>query len=111
VREILGVEITEETTTEDLLAAARALAQLGDYRGAVRRAYLALLYELEQRGKLRLHRSKTNRDYLDALRNEAALYPAFALLTRNFEQIWYGQALATDSDFDSFLNGYQQALK
>src|SRR5207253_1926102 len=64
-REILGEQINEETTTEDLLASARVLAQQGDYRGAVRRAYIALLFELEQHGKLRLHRSKTNRDYLE----------------------------------------------
>ena len=109
-REILGVEITEETTTEDLLAAARALAQQGDYRGAIRRSYLALLYELEQRGQLRLHRAKTNRDYLNALRHEAALYPMFAALTHNFEQVWYGQTRATNLDFEGFLKGYQSAV-
>lgn len=109
-REILGVEITDETTTEDLLAAARLLAQQGDYRGAIRRAYIALLYELEQRGKLRLHRSKTNRDYLNALRHEALLYPSFAALTLRFEQVWYGQSQASQFDFDGFLKGYQQTL-
>jgi hypothetical protein len=108
VREILGVEITEETTTEDLLAAARALAQQDDYRGAIRRAYIALLYELEQRGKLRLHRAKTNRDYLNALRTEAAVYPAFAALTNHFERVWYGQTPATANDFEGFLTGYQK---
>ena len=110
-REILGVEITDETTTEDLLAAARLLAQQGDYRGAIRRAYIALLYELEQRGKLRLHRSKTNRDYLNALRHETLLYPSFAALTLHFEQVWYGQTQASQFDFEGFLNGYQQTLK
>jgi hypothetical protein len=110
VREILGVEITDETTTENLLAAARALAQQGDFRGAIRRAYLALLYELEQRGKLRLHRAHTNRDYLNALRNETALYPAFASLTQNFERVWYGQTPATEIDFEGFLTGYQSVV-
>jgi hypothetical protein len=110
-REILGVEITDETTTEDLLAAARALAQQGDYRGAIRRAYIALLYELEQRGKLRLHRSKTNRDYLNALRHETALYSSFAALTRSFEIAWYGQSHSTQFDFEGFLSGYSDLVK
>jgi hypothetical protein len=110
-REILGEVISETATTEDLLATARALAAQGDYRGAVRRAYIALLFELEQRGKLRLHRAKTNRDYLEALRNEALIYPSFVALTRMFERIWYGHANATEFDFEGFLTGYEEAVK
>lgn len=109
-REILGEVISESATTEDLLAAARALAAQGDYRGAIRRAYIALLFELEQRGKLRLHRAKTNRDYLEALRDEASLYPSFVALTRMFERIWYGHAHATEFDFEGFLTGYREAM-
>lgn len=109
-REILGEIISETATTEDLLAAARRLSEQGDYRGAIRRAYIALLFELEQRGKLRLHRAKTNRDYLEALRDEALLYPSFVALTRMFERIWYGHANATEFDFEGFLTGYQEAL-
>ncbi len=109
-REILGEVISESATTEDLLAAARALAAQGDYRSAIRRAYIALLFELEQRGKLRLHRAKTNRDYLDALRDEASLYPSFVALTRMFERIWYGHAHATEFDFEGFLTGYREAM-
>ncbi|MBI1764451.1 MAG: DUF4129 domain-containing protein [Acidobacteria bacterium] len=109
-REILGEVIGETATTEDLLDAARALAAQGDYRGAIRRAYIALLFELEQRGKLRLHRAHTNRDYLDALRYEALLYPTFVALTRMFERIWYGHANATEFDFEGFLTGYREAV-
>jgi hypothetical protein len=110
-REILGEQIEEETTTEDLLAQARALAKQGDYRAAIRRAYIALLYELEQRGKLRLHRSKTNRDYLEDLRGEQTLYPSFVALTRIFERIWYGHTSATEFDFEGFLTGYREAVR
>lgn len=110
-REILGEVISEAATTEDLLETARALAAQGDYRGAIRRAYIALLFELEQRGKLRLHRAKTNRDYLEALRDEALLYPSFFALTRMFERIWYGHGNATEFDFEGFLTGYREALE
>ena len=94
-----------------MLAQARALAKQGDYRAAIRRAYIALLYELEQRGKLRLHRSKTNRDYLEDLRSEQIIYPSFVALTRIFERIWYGHASATEFDFEGFLTGYREAVK
>lgn len=110
-REILGEIISETATTEDLLAAARRLSEQGDYRGAIRRAYIALLFELEQRGKLRLHRAKTNRDYLEALRDETLIYPSFVALTRMFERIWYGHANATEFDFEGFLTGYKEALE
>lgn len=110
-REILGEQISEETTTEDLLTSARALAKQGNYRAAIRRAYIALLYELEQCGKLRLHSSKTNRDYLEDLRNEQIIFPSFFALTRIFERIWYGHANATEFDFEGFLTGYREAVK
>jgi len=109
-RQILGEEITEYTTTEDLLASAQMLAQQGDYRAAIRRGYIALLYELEQQGKLRLHQAKTNRDYHDAMRHEQTIYPSFVALTRIFERIWYGHADATQFDFEGFLTGYQKTL-
>lgn len=109
-RQILGEEISEYTTTEDLLASARMLAQQGDYRTAIRRAYIALLYELEQQGKLRLHQAKTNRDYQDALRHEQAIYSSFVALTRIFERSWYGQGDATQFDFEGFLSGYRETL-
>src|SRR5262245_5536618 len=64
-REALGEEIPEYATAADLFAMASDLARQGEYRKAIRRAYIALLCDLDQRGKLRLGRSKTNRDYLD----------------------------------------------
>jgi hypothetical protein len=110
-REILGEQINEHTTTADLLAAARALAKQGDYRSAIRRAYIALLYELEQQGKLRLHQAKTNRDYQEALRHEQAVYLPFLAVTRIFERSWYGHVNATEFDFEGFLTGYHETLK
>lgn len=109
-REILGETFDEAMTTEDLLASARALARQGDFRAAIRRAYIALLHELEQQGKLQLHQAKTNRDYLEALRKEPTTYSSFFALTRIFERIWYGHDDATEFDFEGFLTGYRAAL-
>lgn len=110
VREVLGEELPEDITAADLLNNARQLAGNGDFRSAIRRTYIALLCELEQRGKVRLHRAKTNRDYLDELKPEPALYPTFSVMTGAFEHIWYGQEPATETEFNDFLTLYQETV-
>lgn len=111
VREVLGEELPDDITSDELLANARKLARDGDFRSAIRRAYIALLCELEQRGKVRLHRAKTNRDYLDELKPEQSLYPAFSVMTGAFEHVWYGQEPATESEFSDFITLYQETVK
>jgi len=110
-REALGEEIPEYATAADLFAMASDLARQGEYRKAIRRAYIALLCDLDQRGKLRLGRSKTNRDYLDAMRSEQRIYPTFSVMTLAFERAWYGQARATEEEFHNFVSLYQEAIK
>jgi hypothetical protein len=111
VREVLGEEIAEGVTAADLFGKATELARQGDYRTAIRRAYIALLFELEQVGKLRLHRSKTNRDYLDSLRSEREIYPTFSTMTGIFENVWYGQTSATEDEFNGFISRYRETTK
>jgi uncharacterized membrane protein len=110
-REALGEEIPENATAADLFAMASELARQGEYRKAIRRAYIALLCDLDQRGKLRLGRSKTNRDYLDAMRSERLIYPTFSSMTLAFERAWYGQERATEEEFRNFVTLYQEAVK
>ncbi|HMB26683.1 MAG TPA: DUF4129 domain-containing protein [Blastocatellia bacterium] len=110
-REALGEEIPEYVTAADLFAMASELARQGEYRKAIRRAYIALLCDLDQRGKLRLGRSKTNRDYLDAMSSEQRIYPTFSVMTLAFERAWYGQARATEEEFHNFVSLYQEAIK
>jgi uncharacterized membrane protein len=109
VREVLGEEIAGDITSGDLLTTAAELAKQGDYRTAIRRVYIALLLDLEQRGKLPLHPSKTNRDYLNDMRSEGKIYPTFSMMTRAFEMIWYGQRGATKEDFNGFVSRYKEA--
>jgi len=110
-REALGEEIAEDATAAELFATASELARQGEYRKAIRRAYIALLCDFDQRGKLRLGRSKTNRDYLDAMRSEQRIYPTFSVMTFAFERAWYGQERATEEEFQNFVTLYQEAIK
>jgi Domain of unknown function (DUF4129) len=109
-RQVLGEEIEANSTPAELFARASELASRGDYRSAIRRAYIALLFELEQRGKLRLHRSKTNRDYLEAIRREQLIFHPFSTMTRTFENVWYGQAAASGENFEEFVNRYHETV-
>lgn len=109
-REVLGEELADDITAEELLANANKLARDGDFRRAIRRAYIAMLCELEQRGKVKLHRAKTNRDYLDELKPEQSIHLNFSVMTGAFEHVWYGQEAATESEFSDFLTLYRETV-
>jgi hypothetical protein len=112
-RVVLGERLEADKTAADLLDDAEQLARVGDLRGAIRKAYVALLCELGDRGIVRLAQHKTNRDYLNAMRRGAPprLYTEMLPLTFDFEQHWYGLQDASNSDWDNFKTRCRQALK
>jgi hypothetical protein len=109
-RIVLGEQLAPEETAKDLLSEAEALARQGDVRAAIRKAYIALLVELGDRKLLSLAQHKTNRDYLNALRNVPQLHSKMRGLTDSFERHWYGYAHATESEWQDFRAGYLAAL-
>lgn len=109
-RIVLGEKLRPDQSAVDLLAEAEALAQRGELRAAIRKAYIALLVELGDRKVISLAQHKTNRDYLTAIREHVSLYGYVKQLTDSFERHWYGFAKATDADWVTFRAGYKQAL-
>jgi Domain of unknown function (DUF4129) len=109
--EILGEVFDADITGDDLIKDAAEMARRGDYRMAIRRAYLAMLYEMEQRGKLRLHRAKTNNDYLKELRNDKYTYPSVEIMTNRYERVWYGLSAATMEDYSGFIENYREVAR
>lgn len=103
-RVVLGERLEADQTASDLLDDAERLARAGDLRGAIRKAYVALLCELGDRGVVRLAQHKTNRDYLNAVRRaeRPGLYTQMLPLTFDFEVHWYGLRDASDADWESF---------
>jgi hypothetical protein len=112
-RVVLGERLEADQTAADLLDEAERLARAGEPRGAIRKAYVALLCELGDRGVLRLAQHKTNRDYLDAVRRAArpSLYTEMLPLTSDFELHWYGLRAASDADWQSFKRRCRTAMK
>ena len=110
-RVVLGEHLAPDETATDLLAEAERLARAGDTRGAIRKAYVALLCELGERRVVRLAQNKTNRDYLHAVREHAAhLHGLFHPLTLSFERHWYGAEDATETDWQNFRAGCRRAI-
>jgi hypothetical protein len=112
-RVVLGERLDEDKTAADLLEEAEGLARAGDLRGAIRKGYVALLCELGDRHVIRLAHSKTNRDYLRAVReaNAPRLYTEMLPLTYSFELHWYGLQDASESDWADFRARCRQAFK
>ncbi|HYY98938.1 MAG TPA: DUF4129 domain-containing protein, partial [Pyrinomonadaceae bacterium] len=112
-RVILGERVEPDATPADLLASAEGLARAGDLRGAIRKAYVALLCGLGDGGVIRLAQHKTNRDYLDAVRRSAPerLYAEMLPLTRGFEQHWYGLRDASAAEWDDYNARCRRTLR
>lgn len=110
-RIVLGERLEPDQTAADLLAQAESLALSGDLRGAIRKAYIALLCELADRKIVSLAQHKTNRDYLNSVRERVPLYSSMRQLTNSFELHWYGFQPPAENDWNEFRSGYQKALR
>jgi hypothetical protein len=110
-RIVLGERLEPEATSTDLLSQAEELVRNGDVRGAIRKAYIAVLVELGDRKLISLAQHKTNRDYLNAVRSLPLLFTTMRGLTESFERHWYGLEQATPDDWQNFRAGYLAALQ
>lgn len=104
--------LVEARDNDSLLGLAEQRARAGDYRHAFRLVYLAALVALDTGGVLHFDRSKTNWEYLRALRvsGRGDIYSALTPLTREFDQVWYGFGLADASHYARALAQYQALL-
>ena len=109
-RIVLGERLEPDQTAADLLAQAEALAREGNLRAAIRKAYIGLLCELGDRKIISLAQYKTNRDYLNSVRDKTSLYVAMRKLTQSFELHWYGFVPVAENDWINFRAGYQKIV-
>jgi Domain of unknown function (DUF4129) len=110
-RIVLGERLEPDQTAADLLAQAEKLAREGNLRAAIRKAYIALLCELGDRKIISLAQHKTNRDYLNAVRNKGSLYTSMRKLTNSFELHWYGFVPVGEADWNEFRTGYRKIVR
>ena len=110
-RIVLGEKLEPDQSAADLLAQAEKLARDGNLRAAIRKAYIALLCELGDRKIISLAQHKTNRDYLNAVRNKGSLYTSMRKLTNSFELHWYGFVPVGEADWNEFRTGYRKIVR
>jgi hypothetical protein len=110
-RTILGEEIDAGTTAEALAERAYAAAREGNFRDAIRKLYVALLYELSERRLIELEDSATNREYLARVSGKGALTKAMAYMTDRFDYFWYGMIPTSGEDFSAYQARYQEAVQ
>lgn len=70
---------------------ADARAAAGDYTEAVRFLFRSLVYRFDERGRVSLHLSYTNREYLDLLGDRRPVRDALRVLVDVLDDHWYGQ--------------------
>ncbi len=109
-RVILGERLSANETSANLFDEAEKLVRNGDLRGAIRKGYIALLFELSEQKIIGLAQNKTNRDYLRDVRKKKELYENMRGLTLNYERHWYGFSEAEPRDWEEFRRNYKRTV-
>lgn len=91
-----------------LRMAQRALSERGDVHEAAILVHLAILRHLDDEGLARYHPSKTNGDYLRAIRKHQGLADLFKMVVRETERIRFGDGQA---DTEAVQLALQTALE
>lgn len=107
---ILGEEIDADSSSSDLAANALAAARAGDFRTAVRRLYIALLYGLAESHLIELEENYTNHEYLREVASNPGVAGPMGYLTDRFDYFWYGMFSASQADFDMCYSRYKEAI-
>jgi hypothetical protein len=110
-RLVLGEEIAVDGTSRELAEAGLAAARAGDFRTAVRKLYVSLLYELSERNLIELEESATNHEYLRRASRLSGLAGPMRYLTDRFDYVWYGMFPSSADDFAAYLARYEEAME
>jgi len=110
-RLVLGEEIAADGASRELAEAGLAAARAGDFRTAVRKLYVSLLYELSERKLIELEDSATNHEYLRKAARFAGLAGPMRYLTERFDHVWYGMFASSEGDFAAYLARYEEAME
>lgn len=110
-RLVLGEEIAADGTSRELAEAGLAAARAGDFRTAVRKLYVSLLYEMSERNLIELDDSATNHEYLRRISRFTSLAGPMRYLTERFDYVWYGMFPSSQEDFALYLARYEEAME
>ncbi|HSB10709.1 MAG TPA: DUF4129 domain-containing protein [Blastocatellia bacterium] len=109
-RVILGEEIAADDTSRELAEAGLEAARAGDFRTAVRKLYVSLLYELAERNLIELEDSATNHEYLRKVSRFNVLASPMHYMTDRFDYVWYGMFPSSEDEFAAYRSRYEEAM-
>lgn len=110
--ETIDIEHIEENLAEigDLDPVIQQAIRQGNYTLAIRLYYLAILKALTENNAISWKRDKTNRAYVEEMRNHTFFEP-FRHTTRLFERAWYGNSNLQVVDFERIRPDFDQLLR
>ncbi len=100
-REILPF-LASSRNWREWLSEARARAANGEWREAIHLGFWAAVSRLESEGVWAPDKTRTPREYLNAIPASYLSRESFAAMTRKFETSWYGSRPTTEADFAQF---------
>lgn len=92
-----------QITWRDAVHQAAEAAGRGDHREAIRILYGAAVRRIGDAGAWQVNPTRTHREYLRLLPADSAYRPGLLAITTRFEQVWYGRAQASGSDYEAAL--------
>lgn len=110
--EVIDIEHIEQNLDQidDLDPIIAQAIRQGNYGLAIRLYYLAILKALSNNNAISWKRDKTNRTYVEEMRNHTFFEP-FRNTTRLFERVWYGNMLLQVTDFERIKPDFDQLLR
>lgn len=102
-------ETGQELTPDDIESKLNEAINAGEYRLAIRYLYLKTLNVLNEKNRIKLHAKSTNHDYLDQMRQSPA-FGEFAMLTRVYEYVWYGEFVPGQQQFEKISHNFHQFI-
>ena len=87
------------------------MANVGDYRGAIRELLIGSMSWIERAGMIRFRKGLTNRDYLRAVWRQEDRRVAYGATALEFERIYFGRREATREMFQDCLQSFQGSFR
>jgi len=111
---IVDLPFNIDTPVQGLLGQAETCRLAGDYSRAIVYLFSHVLVELDDADCIRLQRGKTNRVYLQELKEQPRLVEVHRYLMQNFEAVFFGRYVVSREQCDrcwSLLPSINQAIQ
>lgn len=97
----------EDIQQMDLAGLLKQALANNNFKLAIRYYFLTVLKSLNDAGKIRWEKDKTNREYLSELFSSDFHYDEMRKLTRGYEEVWYGDHMFGDESLRGLISAFE----